>query len=152
MSPNAFWILFILGFMIMIFIMFLIVLIASETKHGKIIVGLNQDHICEQCGEIIPIEHPCNCQKCWNDAISKSVKLTSRMDRLKDQIESLAREMETDQPGNKLEYWVISLRKINADARPLPSKCRHEDLVVFDEDDGLCKVCLRCSRIERKTK
>lgn len=146
MSPNAFWILFIFGFMIMIFIMFLIVLIGHETKHGKIIVGLNQDHICEQCGELIPVEHPCNCQKCWNKAISNQIAENARLHQ---EIEMLAREMETDQRGNKLEYWVISLRNIAAGARPLPSECNHQDLLLLDEDDRAWRVCYRCQRKER---
>ena len=69
--PNAFWILFILGIMILLFLAWLIVMIASEVKHGKIIV-----------------------------------------------------------------------RVVNE------IKCEHEDLVAFDDDDNLVKICLRCGRRE----
>lgn len=135
---------------IMLVIVALIISAANDYRAERIRIRFDEeDHICEQCGEIIPVEHPCNCQKCWNDAISKSVKLTSRMDRLKDQIERLAREMETDQRGNKLDYWVIGLRKISAEARPLPSECNHEDVLLLDEDDRPWKVCYRCQRKER---
>lgn len=135
---------------IMLVIVALIISAANDYRAGRIRIRFDDDdHICEQCGETIPIDHPCNCQSCWNSAISESVKLTSRIDRLKDQIESLAREMETDQRGNKLEYWVISLHNIAAGVRPLPSECNHQDLLLLDEDDRPWKVCYRCHRKER---
>lgn len=50
------------------------------------------DHICERCGEVIPFEHPCNCQKCWNEQVGMYVDLRSRLAALM----SLLTEIEWD--------------------------------------------------------
>lgn len=129
---------------IMLVIVALIFSAANDYRAGRIRIRFDEDdHICEQCGELIPVDHPCNCQKCWNETVSN---LIAEKTKLHQEIEMLAREMETDQRGSKLEYWIISLRKICAGARPLPSECDHADVVILDEDDRLWKVCVNCRR------
>lgn len=109
------------------------------------------DHICEQCGETIPLEHPCNCQRCWNEQVGMHADLRARFtaaiddlqemaavmkkhqmlphtsaaiaervaeltgnnfqpDDLRERIEALANEMETDDRAGKLAHWIGAIR------------------------------------------
>jgi len=45
-----------------------------------------RDHICEECGETIPLEHPCNCQRCWNEQVGMYVDLRARLEVLADEL------------------------------------------------------------------
>lgn len=67
-SPNAFWILFILGIMILLFLAWLIVMIASEVKHGKIIVRVVNEIKCDEHEDLVVFDSDDNpvkiCLRC----------------------------------------------------------------------------------------
>lgn len=138
---------------IMLVIVALIISAANDYRAGRIRIRFDEeDHICEQCCEVIPVDHPCNCQKCWNDLVADWRKKIDELDnyraekiRLFQEIENLARKMETFNRNERLNYWIISLRNIFKN----PNQCDHHiDHLIFDDCDRLWRFCTECGRKE----